>query len=129
MEKDLQLYLDFLKKWDIKMERKKELKEKYKQMKPEMGIFLIKEKKSGKYHIEGTQNLKGKMNGMLFQLKMGNNSNKKLQEDWKLKGEENFTVEVLERLEYEDDETKIDYSQELEIMKLIWQEKLPGKEY
>lgn len=111
------------------MDRKKELKEQYKQMRPEMGVFIIKEKHSGKYHLEATQNLKGKMNGMLFQLKMGNNKVKELQKDWKLKGEDSFTVEILEKLKYNEEEPEKDYVEELELLKMIWEDKLSGKNY
>jgi hypothetical protein len=112
------------------LERKRELKEQYKQMKPDMGLFIIKAKDSGRYHLEGTQNLKGKMNSLLFQLKMGSSYYKELQKDWKEKGEDNFIVEIVEKLEYDkDDEAKTDYTDELELLKMIWQDKLPGKPY
>ena len=50
------------------MDRKKELKEKYKMMKPEMGLFIIKSKLENKCHIEVSQNLKGSINGTVFKL-------------------------------------------------------------
>lgn len=75
------------------MNRKKELKELYKRMKPDMG----------------------------------NHFNKNLQEEWKKQGKENFTIEILEKLEYDKDESKTDYSEELEILKMVWKEKLVKK--
>jgi hypothetical protein len=48
------------------MDRKKELKELYKNMKPDMGIFIIKSNFNNKYYIEGTQDLKGTINSIRF---------------------------------------------------------------
>lgn len=106
------------------MERRKELKELYKNMKPEMGIFIIKSTLNNKCYLEETQNLKGAINGAKFRLNAGNHVNKELQKDWAEHGEENFTIEVLENLEYDKDEAKIDYTEDLAILKMIWEEKL-----
>ncbi|MDF2950095.1 MAG: hypothetical protein K0R07_2144 [Sedimentibacter sp.] len=106
------------------MDRKKELKELYKQMKTDMGIYIIECKVNNKYYLETTQNLKGKINSARFQLEMGSYRNHGIQEDWKKYGSENFEIKVLDNLEYDKDESKLDYSEELEIMKAIWEEKL-----
>lgn len=106
------------------MDRKKELKEQYKQMKPDMGVFVIRSKVNTNYYIEVTRNLKGMINRTRFQLNNFSHPNKELQKEWKEQGEHNFTIEVLEVLEYDKDETKTDYSEELIIMKMVWEEKL-----
>ena len=107
------------------MERKKELKEQYKQMRSEMGIFAVRTKDGKKYFLETTQNLKGKINSTRFQLQLGSHPNKEMQNYWNQIGEDNFIIEVLEKLEYDkDDELKTDYSEELSIMKMLWEEKL-----
>lgn len=107
------------------MDRKKELKEQYKQMKSEMGIFAVHTKDGEKYFLETTQNLKGKINSTRFQLQHGSHPNKTMQTEWNQRGEEEFVIEILEQLEYDkDDETKTDYSEELSIMKMLWEEKL-----
>ncbi|MFA9424039.1 MAG: GIY-YIG nuclease family protein [Sedimentibacter sp.] len=106
------------------MDKKKELKEKYKQMKSKMGIFVLRFNGSEKYFLETTQNLKGKMNSTKFQLQIGSHRNKELQNEWNLHGENNCIIQVLEKLQYDKDETKTDYSEELAILKIIWEEKL-----
>jgi len=106
------------------MDRKKELKMQYKQMKPDMGIFIIRSKSCNKCYIEATQDLKGTINGTRFKLDAGNHPNKELQKDWADFGEENFTIEILENLKYDKDESKTDYSEELALLKMIWEEKL-----
>lgn len=106
------------------MDRKKELKEKYRMMKPDMGIFIIKNDFDNKCYIEMTQNLKGAINSTEFKLKFGNHPIRELQKAWIEHGEDSFTMEILERLEYDKDETKTDYSEELEILEMEWRDKL-----
>ena len=106
------------------MDRRKELKEQYKQMKPDMGIFIIRSNLSNKCHIEGTQNLRAALNGARFKLEAGGYQNRELQKDWKEHGEKNFTIEVLKNLEYDKDETKTDYSDDLAILLMDWEERL-----
>ncbi|MPN44452.1 hypothetical protein SDC9_192017 [bioreactor metagenome] len=109
------------------MERKKELKELYKNMKTDMGLFIIKANFNNKCYIEGTKDLKGTINSTKFKLDLGNHPNKELQQQWKDQGESDFTIEILDKLEYDKDESKVDYSDELNILKLIWEEKLSKK--
>lgn len=106
------------------MDRKKELKELYRQMKPEMGIYIVRSNIKNKCYIEGTQNLKGKINGTKFKLESGGHPNRELQKDWSDLGFKNFTVEILETLEYDKDETKTDYTEDLALLEMIWREKL-----
>ena len=109
------------------MDRKKELKEQYKQMKPEMGIMIVQNKINNKYILVPTQNLKGMINRVRFQLKSGGHPNRELQMEWDKLGEDSFNLEILEKLEYDKDENKEDYSEELNIMEVIWAEKLADK--
>jgi hypothetical protein len=104
--------------------RRKELLEQFKQMKPDMGIFWIRSKERKKCFLETSQNLKGKMNSTRFQLDAGNHPFQELQREWKESGAGQFQFEVLELLKYDKDESKTDYSDELAIMKMLWEEKL-----
>ncbi|MEL7649957.1 MAG: GIY-YIG nuclease family protein [Sedimentibacter sp.] len=106
------------------MDRKKELKELYKQTKSEMGIFAVQAKDGGYCFLETTKNLKGKINSTRFQLQLGSHPNKDLQQKWNELGEEAFEIAVLEKLEYDKDESKTDYSEELSIMKMLWDARL-----
>lgn len=89
-----------------------------------MGIFWIRSKRSNKAFLETAQNVKGMMNRVAFQLNASIHPNEELQKEWREFGEEQFTVEILEELEYDKDETKTDYSEELAMMKYIWEEKI-----
>lgn len=108
----------------ISSERKKELLTQYKQMKPDMGVLAVINKNDNRYWLEIAPNLKGKINSVAFQLKNGSHVNRKLQKDWNDLGEEVFQIIVLEQLEYEEDESKTDYREELELLKMIWIDRL-----
>lgn len=109
------------------MNRKKELKEQYSQMKPDMGIFIIRSKSSNRLHIEGTQDLKSKINRSIFELKFGSHSNKELQKEWNELGENNFVIEILDTLEYDEDELKTDYTEDLILLQMICEERLASE--
>ncbi|NMA03003.1 MAG: GIY-YIG nuclease family protein [Clostridia bacterium] len=106
------------------MDRRKELKLQYKQMKPEMGVIIIRSELDNKCYLEGTQNIKGTINSAKFKLEAGIHPNRELQRAWKEQGEKNFLIQVLENLEYEEDESKTDYSEELALLEMVWTEKL-----
>lgn len=109
------------------MDRKKELKEMYKHIKTDMGIFIIKSNVNNKCYIDVTQDLKGTINSTKFKLNLGSYPNRELQRQWKEQGESGFTIEILEKLEYDKDESKVDYHEELDILKLEWEENLMKK--
>ncbi|HCP14200.1 MAG TPA: hypothetical protein DIT32_00180 [Peptococcaceae bacterium] len=105
-------------------ERKKELREQYKAMQLPMGLFAVRTADKKKYYLVTTVNLKGKMNSVAFQLKNGGLPNKALQKEYIERGADGFVIEILQELEYDKDESKTDYKEELDILKLIWEEKL-----
>lgn len=105
-------------------ESHKKLKQQYKLTKPDMGIFKIASAVSSKAYLQATQDLRGTMNGALVRLRGGMHPWRELQKEWSEQGEGNFTIEILEHLPYDKDEAKTDYSEELKILELIWEEKL-----
>jgi hypothetical protein len=112
----------------LTVDRKKELKQLYKQMKPEMGIFIIRALDDGRCYLQATPNLKGTINATKFKLDAGRHPHRELQKAWQERGVANFVFEVLEKLEYDKDETKTDYSEELEILQMVWADKLAQAE-
>ncbi len=79
------------------MDRKKELKQLYKEAEIPAGVYQIKNTSNQKVFIGSSMNLNG-MNGQRFQLEMGSHRNKKLQQEWQEFGAEAFVFEVLETL-------------------------------
>lgn len=111
------------------MDRKKELKSIYKEMKPDMGIYMYQCNPTGKAYIGASKRLKAIMNRINFQLGMGSFLNKAVQNDWNQYGEENFIVKILDTLEYDkDDDGKKDYTEDLDILLAEWMEKFENAE-
>ncbi len=111
------------------MDRRNELKQQYKLRKTEMGIYVVRSIIKKMCIIQSTPDLKGVMNGAKFKLQTGNYPNRELQKDWNEFGEENFIIEILERLDYDTEESKTDYREDLKLMELIWDEKLQREGY
>jgi hypothetical protein len=109
------------------VDRKKELKLQYKQMKPQMGVFMFRSKASHKCYLEATQDLKGTINSTKFKLGAGIHPNRELQREWQDFREDNFIIEILEELQYDKDETKTDYREDLAVLEMMWEEKLIGQ--
>lgn len=85
------------------MKTRKELKNEYKQLKPRMGIFAIRNLTNGKRYIARAANLDLIWNGEQFKLNANGHANKSLQQDWNESGAENFTFEILHELKPSDD--------------------------
>lgn len=105
-------------------DRKKELIAQYKQMKPDMGLLIVRSKVNNKCHIQTAKDFRSGINGLKVRLEGGFHPNRELQKEWKEFGAENFTIEILDKLEYDQDESKTDYSDELALLQSIWEDKL-----
>jgi len=82
------------------MTDKKELKKKYKEMIPEMGVFQIRNRESGKILIARALDIRAAINSCRYQLKHGLfHQNAQLQQDFQRLGDKGFDFEVLDRLE------------------------------
>jgi len=102
---------------------KKEIKKRYKETVPPMGVYLIRNTINGKIFIGSSKNLNGKSNSFRFQLSAGLHINAKLQADYTQSGEANFIFEVLDRLEPKED-LSYDYTDDLKTLEELWIEKL-----
>lgn len=108
--------------------RKRQLKEQYKQMKPDMGVFVLRNTKNNKCFLEASTDMKSMDNRIRFQLKIGMFPNKPLQQDWKAQNGQEFIFEVIDKLAYSKDESKTDYKDDIKTLKAIWMEKLETEE-
>ncbi len=100
------------------MDRKKELKQRYKEIEIEAGIYQIKNTKNEKIFIGSTKNLKT-LNGVKFTLENGSSYNKVLQEEWNYFGKDAFVFEVLEKLKKKAD-AYFNEKEELEKLEEKW---------
>jgi hypothetical protein len=104
--------------------RKKALTAQYKQTLPPMGAYQIRCLAEPKVYVGIGKNLKGKMTGDMFKLNSGGHVNRALQTAWNLYGGDQFAMEVLEELAEDSQDLQKDYSEELELLKTLWEEKL-----
>lgn len=108
---------------DNEMDRKKELKQLYKEIKTEAGVYQIRNNQNQKILIVTTPNLKT-ITGRSLELKSGSyKANTELQQELTKFGPEAFSFEILEVLE-EPDEGFFDRGDELKKLEKKWLEKL-----
>ena len=103
------------------MNRRKELKEEYRQMKFKMGVFKLTNLANGKIFIGGSLDLVAAWHSLKFQLELGTYPNHTLQQDWKSYGSENFTYEIAEEIEQEE-ESNLDWVKEVKALKELVEE-------
>ena len=82
----------------MQADRKKELKQQYREMETEAGVYQIRNTANNKVFIGSTRNLKT-LNGKAFQLNNGSFINRRLQEEWNSYGSQAFVFEILEILQ------------------------------
>lgn len=85
------------------MERKRELKQQFKETPIEAGVYQIKNTVNNKIFIGSTNNLKS-LNGVRFSLETnGYMPNRELQDEWNQYGKEAFEISILEKLKKKND--------------------------
>ena len=104
------------------MNRKKELKQIYKEIPIKAGIYQIKNMENQKIFVGSTKNLKT-LNGIKYMLEIGKYTNKALQEEWKKFGKDAFEFEELEILKKKES-GYFDEKKELEKLEEKWLERL-----
>lgn len=105
------------------MKTNKELKEEYKLMKFPAGVFQIRNTKNGKIFVNSSVNLDKVWNSQKFQLQLGGHPNRKLQEEWKEFGAENFVFEILDEVD-QDGEREINLREEAKALEEYFLEEL-----
>ena len=105
----------------IKMNRRKKLKNQYKNTLRAVGIFQIRNMLNEKVLVGSSMNLDEILNRHKFELKMGGHKNQLLQNDWNEFGEENFAFEILEELQQREG---LDLEKELKFLEDLWLGKL-----
>ncbi|WP_144510500.1 GIY-YIG nuclease family protein [Bacillus sp. FJAT-22090] len=104
------------------MERKKELKQEYKEVKIEGGIYVITNSQNGKKFVASTRNFKT-LNGAKFTLENGMHTNHQLQEEWKRFGKDAFEIEKVEVLKLPENQY-MNEKKELEKLLDKWMDQL-----
>ncbi len=112
----------------MEKQSKKELLAAYKERAIIGGVYAIKNTANGKILLQSAADLYGCKNRFEFAQKTGGCAALQLHEDWKIFGAVAFTFEILEQLEKKDTQTLKEFSQDIEVLKEIWLEKLAAIE-
>ncbi len=107
----------------VTQDRRAELKRSYKENRPSMGIYQIKNRENGKLFLDSSTNLEGSLTSRRFQLQMGKiSSSASLQKDLTSYGANAFEVSIVEELSQPEPGQRPERL--LLAMKLRWQETL-----
>jgi hypothetical protein len=105
------------------MDRKKELKQQYRETSVEAGVYQIKNTINNKILVGSTKNFKT-LNGIKFMLETNVfTTNKELQKEWNQYGKDAFTIDILEKLKKKD-EPYFNEKEALATLEEKWLEKL-----
>ncbi|TDL60835.1 GIY-YIG nuclease family protein [Rhodococcus qingshengii] len=105
------------------MDRKKELKQQFKETSVEAGIYQIKNRINNKILVGSTKNFKT-LNGIKFMLETnGYTTNKDLQKEWNQYGKDTFIIDILEKLK-KNDKPYFNEKEALLALEEKWLEKL-----
>lgn len=113
-------------------DRKRQLRELYENTKPQMGILMFHCIPTGHKYFMPVTDTRAKLNGVIVRLN-GNmynrgSRNKNIQAEWNQYGESQFEKLIVDTLDYDKDETKTDYSEELSMLLDDWLKENPGSE-
>jgi len=106
------------------MKSKKELKDTYKEMKFQIGVFQIKNTANNKIYIESSTDLVAIWNRLRFQLNSGLHPNTNLQKEWNEFGQDNFRYEILSEIKQDDKKTADYYRKEAKQLEIMFIEDL-----
>ena len=102
---------------------RRELQRQYKETPRPMGVFRVRNTRSGRWFLGASPDVPAMLNRQRFQLEVGSHPNAALQRDWKESGAEVFAFETLDLLE-PPDEPGYRPQDDLRALEGLWREKL-----
>ncbi len=103
--------------------RRKQLRDGYKS-KPAVGaVYAITCTGNGRRYVRATVDIEGIRNRFNFALKIHSAPDPTLQNEWRQYGSEAFALEVLEELTQKEGQTAAEFSEDIETLLQLWQEK------
>lgn len=105
------------------MINKSEIKNNYKRTLRPMGVYQVRNLVNGKIFVGSSLNLPGRINRHKFELNVGSENIKELQEDYNKFGEENFSFEIIDELKPKED-PEYNYKEDVAVLEQLWIEKL-----
>ncbi len=105
------------------MKTRSELKREYRGTKPAMGVFVVRNRRNGRFQLHASRNLKAGMNRLSVEITPSTRPNRELQRDWETMGRDAFEIAVLDVLEPKD-EPGWDPADDLEQLRAMWHARL-----
>lgn len=100
-----------------------ELRRQYKEAHPPMGVYAIRNLRTGQCYVQASMNVEAAMNRDRFELRFKRHRNSELLRDWLAQGADHFRFEVLDLLKKRE-EPDFDYKAELALTLALWREEL-----
>lgn len=88
----------------MKTDRRKELRDAYKNRRPDMGVVELRCLATGERFLGTTRDAAKELNSLRAKLDGGGHPNRQLQQLWNEHGEDGFAFAVVDTLEYDDPE-------------------------
>ncbi|WP_281656118.1 GIY-YIG nuclease family protein [Eggerthella sinensis] len=85
----------------MQTDRRKELRDSYKNRRPEMGVIALRFIATGERFLGTTRDASKEFNSLQAKLGGGGHPNRQLQQLWNAHGADGFAFEVVDTLEYE----------------------------
>lgn len=108
---------------NLSTENRRTLIRQYKETPRPAGVYVIRNRLSGRVYVAGSLDVEGAMNRARFELNMHAHRNKALGQDWITHGAGHFSFEVIDRVKERKD-PDFDRMAELEKLLSLWQEEL-----
>ena len=105
---------------------RRELIRRYKETPRTMGVYQVRNTRSGRCLIGASVDVPSMLNRVRAQLRMNGHPDRELQQDWETLGVEAFTFDVLDTLD-PTDEPDYDPSDDLSALELLWAAKLEAE--
>ena len=101
------------------MNRRKEIINEYKERKSYGGVYTITNTLNGKYLIGHAANLKSVQNHFQFAVATDSPVHPKLRKDWEELGAQAFTLEILEQLEQQPEQSQVEFMDDLKTLEQL----------
>jgi len=108
---------------NLSAESRRAISRQYKESARPAGVFVIRNRLTGRAYVAGSLDVEGAMNRARFELNMRSHRSKTLGQDWIAHGAEYFSFEVVDRVKERED-PGFDRKAELEKLLSLWQEEL-----
>lgn len=109
-------------------DRRKELRNEYKERKTTGGVIKITNTVNGHYYLSGEINAGRFQNRFEFAQATGSCVLTKLQNEWNQYGGSAFVFEILEEIEMKADQTTKEFKEDLNVLAEMWAEKFISKD-